>query len=98
MTDLNIGIHFWNVIEMPSVRIQHPLSTPSLSWSGKWELHNRELDQKITLNYLSEDRIEGSVVDRESTSEVTLSGTVNEPLFDGSSFKPIEADFFLQLQ
>ena len=72
---------------MPSVRIHHPLSTPSLSWSGKWEMQNRELKQTITLSYLSEQRIEGSVLDKESSSEIQISGTIDEPLIGGTSYK-----------
>merc|ERR1711935_60259 len=38
MSDIEIGRQTWRCQSTPEIRVAHPLSTPTLTWSGKWRL------------------------------------------------------------
>ena len=93
ISDLSVGSQKWQIHETPLIKVQQPLSSPKLTWHGRWLIKNRDKKEEIQLNYAGEE-VSGHLTNQ--SRMITINGSIHRPQIDGQTFKLIEPSYFVQ--
>ena len=92
-SDLNVGSQKWQIQETPLIKIQQPLSSPKLTWHGRWLFKNKDKKEQIQINYAGEE-VSGQLTNE--SKMITIDGSIHQPQIDGFTFKLTEPSYFVQ--